>query len=69
MFAKSVVADLYDHCLLCRQSSHGAEAHVADSSEEYGYGGELRTGDPGFVCYREGENAEEDGEDEIEVLF
>lgn len=61
--------DLYHHCPACIRGSGGAEAHVADSSEEDGHSRELRTGDPALVSYREGENDEEDGQDEIEVRF
>lgn len=42
---------------------------VADSSKEDGHSRELRAGDPILVCYREGENYKEDGEDKIEVRF
>lgn len=42
---------------------------VADSSKEDGHSRELRAGDPILVCYREGENYKEDGEDKVEVRF
>ena len=59
--------DLYDHRSPCVHGSSGAEALVADRGEEDGHGGELRTGDPAFVGYRERENDKEDGYDEIEI--
>lgn len=57
----TVPPDLYDHCSACIRCSSGAEALVADSSEENGHSGELRTRDPTFVSYREGENYKENG--------
>lgn len=61
--------DLYDHCFTCIRRSGGAEALVADSSEEDGHSGELGTGDPALVSHREGENDEKNGQDKIEVRF
>lgn len=64
-----VPPDLYDHCSASIRCSSGAEALVADSSEEDGHSGELGTGDPSLVSYREGENDEENGHNKIEVRF
>lgn len=60
---------LYDNCPACICRSCRAKAVVADSSEEDGHSGELRARDPALVSYREGENDEENGQDEIEVRF
>lgn len=61
--------DLYNNCPACICCGIWAEAVVADSSKEDGHSRELRAGDPILVCYREGENYKEDGEDKIEVRF
>lgn len=62
-----VLPDLYDHRSACVSGSSGTETLVADSSEEDGHGGELRTGDPALVSHGEGENNEENRKNEIKV--
>ena len=64
-----VLSNLYDHCPACIRRSSGAEALVADGSEEYGHSGEFRTGDPALISNREGENDEENGHNKVEVWF
>ena len=66
---RDVTSDLYDHGPPCVGGRSRAQAQVTDDEEEDGHGGQLWTGDPDLVCYREGENDEEDGEDEVQVWF
>lgn len=64
-----VTSDLYEHRPACISCSGGTQALVADSGEEDGHSGELRTRDPAFVGYREGENHKENRQDKIEIRF
>lgn len=63
------VIHLYEHGSACVRCSSRTEAVVADSCEEDGHRGKLRTWNPFLVSYREGEDDEKDRNDKINILF